>query len=269
MEVQKVLQADLLDIVFEGRNKNYGAYTLRRNYEKNVKKAMFIGTLAVAFFAGAPFVYSKIMRNLLVVKSEKTTTIFVMKDIEIPKEEIVVPPPPKEVKPPAQNMSIYVPPVVKIDNEVTNEVPPTPPVGNTVAGTDNKIGDGIPQTPEVPDAPTVPTIEPTPISDEPVTTVEQQAEFPGGITELMKYLRDNLRYPEIARDAVIQGRVVLRFVVEKDGSVSNISILKSVHELLDKEAIRVTKGMKNWSPGKQGGRSVRSYFTLPVNFKLE
>ena len=269
MEAQKVLQADLLDIVFEGRNKNYGAYTLRRNYEKNVKKAMFIGTLAVAFFAGAPFVYSKIMSNLLVVKPEKTTTIFVMKDIEIPKEEIVVPPPPKEVKPP-QATQIYMPPVVKIDNDVPDDAPPpTPPTGNVQAATKTTDDTG-PMTVPIVDIPPTPTIvEPTPISDEPVTTVEQQAEFPGGITELMKYLRDNLRYPEIARDAAIQGRVVLRFVVEKDGSVSNISILKSIHELLDKEAIRVTKGMKNWSPGKQGGRSVRSYFTLPVNFKLE
>lgn len=269
MEAQKVLQADLLDIVFEGRNKNYGAYALRRNYEKNVKKAMFIGTLAVAFFAGAPFVYSKIMSNLLVVKPEEHRVILITTDIELPKEEIVVPPPPKEVKPP-QATQTYVPPVVKIDNDVPDDAPPpTPPTGNIQAATKTTDDTG-PMTVPMVDILTAPTIvEPTPTEEELIGIVEQQAEFPGGVTELMKYLRDNLKYPEIAKEGTIQGRVVLRFVVEKDGSVSNISILKSVHELLDKEAIRVTKGMKNWSPGKQGGRSVRSYFTLPVNFKLE
>ena len=132
MEAQKVLQTDLLDIVFEGRNKNYGAYALRQSYEKNVKKAMFIGTLAVAFFAGAPFVYSKIMSNLLIAKPEERTVVIETKNIEILKEKIIVPPPPKEVKLPPQNTSIYVPPVVKIDDEVKNEVPPTPPVAKTI-----------------------------------------------------------------------------------------------------------------------------------------
>ena len=269
MEAQKVLQTDLLDIVFEGRNKNYGAYALRQNYEKNVKKAMFIGTLAVAFFAGAPFVYSKIMSNLLVAKPEERTITIETKNIEIPKEKIIVPPPQKEVKLPPQNTSIYVPPVVKIDDEVKNEVPPTPPVGNTVAGTENKSGSGDKNTPETPAASEAAPIINEPAEDVLFTVVEQQAEFPGGVTELMKYLRDNIKYPTIARESNISGRVVLRFVVEKDGKVSNIIVLKSVHNLLDTEAIRVTKAMQNWNAGKQGGRNVRSYFTLPVNFKLE
>ena len=99
--------------------------------------------------------------------------------------------------------------------------------------------------------------------------VEQQAVFMGGISELMKYIDSNKKYPAIAVENGIQGRVVLKFIVEKDGSLSDIKILKGVHELLDKEAIRVVKAMPNWTPGKQSGQTVRSYFTLPISFKLE
>ena len=99
--------------------------------------------------------------------------------------------------------------------------------------------------------------------------VEQQAEFPDGQAALFKWLSQNIKYPAVARENNIQGKVILRFIVEKDGTVNGVTVLRGTNDLLDKEAVRVVKDMPKWKPGKQRGNAVRSYFTLPVVFKLE
>ena len=98
--------------------------------------------------------------------------------------------------------------------------------------------------------------------------VEQPAEYPGGTAALMKWLANNINYPESAQQNDIQGRVIVKFVVEKDGSIGNVTILKGVDKDLDREAMRVVKKMGKWQPGKNNGVAVRSYFQLPVVFKL-
>ncbi len=108
-----------------------------------------------------------------------------------------------------------------------------------------------------------------PKEEEIFVAVEQQAEFPGGQTALMKWLSNNVRYPESAQQNDIQGRVVVRFVVEKDGSIGAATIVKGVDKDLDREALRVVKKMPRWQPGKNNGVAVRSYFNLPVVFKLQ
>ena len=273
MEPQKVLNADLLDIIFEGRNKQYGAYFLRKTYQKNVRKALIIGALGVMFFMSAPLLYSKIMSSINPPKPKMTSTEVKLEDIELPKDNLPPPPPPppKEIPPPPQATVKYVPPVVKPDAEVKKEEPPIPPQGDDKAGQEKKDGSGEIKTPDAPAevAVVAPPVEAPKEDNEVYQVVEQQAEFPGGTTELMKYLYSNIKYPAIARENGIQGRVVLKFVVEKDGTVNGITVLKGIHELLDKEAIRVVKSMPGWKAGKQGGRNVRSYFTPPVSFKLE
>ncbi len=107
-----------------------------------------------------------------------------------------------------------------------------------------------------------------PKEEEIFVAVEQQAEFPGGLPALMKWLGNNIRYPEAAQQNDIQGRVIVKFVVEKDGSIGAADIVKGVDKDLDREAIRVVKKMPKWQPGKNNGVAVRSYFTLPVVFKL-
>ena len=104
--------------------------------------------------------------------------------------------------------------------------------------------------------------------DEVFQVVEQQAEFPGGGAALFKWLRENIKYPEAASLNKIEGKVIMLFVVEKDGSISGITVRRSANEDFDNEAIRVLKAMPKWTPGKQRGVDVRSYFTLPVVFKL-
>jgi len=93
--------------------------------------------------------------------------------------------------------------------------------------------------------------------------------FPGGDADLFKFLSNNVKYPVIAQENGIQGRVICQFVVNKDGSIVDVEVVRAVDPSLDKEAIRVIKSMPNWTPGKQRGKSVRVKYTLPVNFKLQ
>ena len=106
-------------------------------------------------------------------------------------------------------------------------------------------------------------------NDEPFMVVENMPEFSGGPMAMMQYLQGNIRYPEEARDNNIQGRVLIQFVVEKDGSISNTEVVKSVHELLDAEALRCISAMPAWTPGTQRGEAVRVKFTVPINFRLD
>jgi protein TonB len=99
--------------------------------------------------------------------------------------------------------------------------------------------------------------------------VEQMPSFPGGDAELMKFLHDHMKYPVIAEENGIQGRVVCTFVVERDGSITDVKVVKSVDPSLDKEAIRVLKSMPKWIPGKQNGSAVRVKYTVPVTFRLQ
>lgn len=101
------------------------------------------------------------------------------------------------------------------------------------------------------------------------SAVEQPAEFPGGQTALMTWLAKNIAYPEAAQQNGISGRVIVKFIVEKDGSISGVSVVKGVDKDLDNEAIRVVKKMPKWQPGKNGGKAVRCYFSLPVTFRLD
>jgi len=101
------------------------------------------------------------------------------------------------------------------------------------------------------------------------TIVEEMPEFPGGMQKLADYLAKNIKYPQMARESGIQGRVFVNFVVEPDGSVSNVNVMRSLGGGCDEEAMRVVKSMPKWKPGKQRGKAVRVSYILPVNFKLQ
>jgi protein TonB len=106
-------------------------------------------------------------------------------------------------------------------------------------------------------------------TDEILTIVEQQPEFPGGLSELRKYLKDNIIYPVVAQENGIRGKVTLKFVVNREGLISQVQIMKGVDPSLDKEAVRVVQSMPKWIPGKQNGKTVNVWFTLPVDFQLQ
>ena len=134
---------------------------------------------------------------------------------------------------------------------------------NIVENTDNAVIIDVP--------PVIPIIE-TVMCYDPIicyVIVESEPNFPGGTTELYKFLQKNIRYPKVCLEDNIQGRVVCQFYVERDGSVSNVEVIKSVHPILDEEAVRVIESMPKWMPGKQHGQTVRVKYELPVNFKLQ
>lgn len=111
-------------------------------------------------------------------------------------------------------------------------------------------------------------VEPEPEEEEIFMVVEDAPEFPGGTQALLDYLRKNIKYPQICRENNIQGRVLVSFVVNKDGAIVDPQVVKSVNPSLDKEALRVISGMPNWKPGSQRGKPVRVKYTVPVNFRL-
>ncbi len=107
------------------------------------------------------------------------------------------------------------------------------------------------------------------VTEEIFVVVENQPEFPGGNAAMMKFLGDNIKYPVIAQENGIQGRVICNFVVEKDGSITDVQVVRGVDPSLDREAVRVIQQMPRWKPGKQRGQAVRVRFTLPVVFRLQ
>lgn len=178
--------------------------------------------------------------------------------------------------------AIEEPEVLKeIQIQVKHQLPP-PPAAQKPAEVIEIIKDEIDQqeseiisTEDVVDVAEVSNEGMIVVDDEPeeeqiFQVVEQPAEFPGGMQAMYKWLSDNIQYPRISRDNNSQGRTILRFVVNSDGSIQGIEVIKSSGDMyLDKEAVRVVGEMPRWSPGKQAGKAVRCWFTLPVMFRLQ
>jgi protein TonB len=161
----------------------------------------------------------------------------------------------------------FVPPVIKDDAVEEEPPPPQEKLTDTQVSTTTQEGSG--------DEVVVPSETGNgPVEEKPAeifTVVEEMPSFPGGMGELMKYIQKNIQYPQVEKEADIQGTVYVKFVVESNGVISNVEIAKGVKggPGLDKEAIRVVKGMPNWSIGKQNGRPVRVLMNLPIKFQLK
>jgi protein TonB len=168
----------------------------------------------------------------------------------------------------------FVPPVIKKDDEVKpeEELKSQEELNKTntaigafdVKGNDEAAGEVL-KAKEVIAQPEPPKEEETKVFD----VVEQMPSFPGGQSALLQYLSSNIKYPVVAEENGVQGRVIVTFVVEKDGSITDVRVVKSVDPSLDKEAQRVVKSMPKWIPGKQNGSAVRVKYTVPVTFRLQ
>jgi len=259
-----VTSDDRNDVVFIERNHAYGAYEIRRDYNKRV---MFI-VIGMMVFTLAVFGVKLILDNrgnseaLNDVKLDMTQV-----DLTPPVDKNEPPPPPPPPPPPVVETIKFVPPVIKDDAKEDDPPPPQEKVAETNVGTTTQEGTG--EDIAVPsDAGTGPVEEKAP---EIFTVVEQMPEFPGGAAEMMKYIQKNVRYPEIEKEQNISGKCFVKFVVETDGSISNVEVLKGVTggPGCDKEAVRVIKSMPKWNIGKQNGRPVRVYFNVPIIFRLQ
>ncbi|QKZ11838.1 energy transducer TonB [Spirosoma sp. KUDC1026] len=268
--------ATLDDIVFANRNKAYGAYALRTEYPKIVTRALLIG--------GAIFVLGVLTPTIItaLAPEEDEQAMVEVNLVNLPPPPPIdpnepPPPPPPPVEVPKVNTVKFLPPEVKPDQEVPEETPPpaVEELKEAVAAEKTQVGD--PNAEEViaaPEATAAPTrvevaVEAAPKEEQVFTVVEQQPEFNGGMAALGQYLSKNLRYPAAAQRANVAGRVFVSFVVNTDGSIQDVAVLKGLGFGTDEEAIRVIKAMPKWRPGKQSGRPVRVKYNLPINFTLE
>lgn len=266
-----VSYADTLEMLFSNRNRAYGAYQLRRQYPNALAKALGLTLLLIALLMLLPTLLKAISS---IMPNEKT-----IEDIprEITRVEIEQPPQPKiqTPPPPPHAAQQYIPPLVLEDNKVTED---PPQISNeelidskAQIGAENSEGpvEGPPTLDDPGPGSAVETQASEP-KDDPYEFVDLQKApvFPGGESELMKYLAKNISYPNLAREANIQGVVVLSFIIGKDGSISDITVLRDLGGGCTKEAMRVVKSMPPWSPGEANGHPVKVRFVLPVRFKL-
>ena len=275
MEINKILSADVLDIIFEGRNKEYGAYQLRKTYNKRLMTALGV-TAAILLLTFGGFVLSSILNK------EDAKKDMVVQDVQLEeikqeekKEEPPPPPPPKPPEPPKVEMAKFTPPKIVKDEEVKEEEKPpeVDKLEETKIGTVNQEGvkdEGI-VAPPVEDAGKGVVEAPKKVEedwDKTFTKVEIESEYPGGSAAWQRYLNKTLRYPQEAIDNEVQGTVVIQFIVDKEGNVSEVEAISGPEELRA-EAVRVIKKSGKWTPAVQNGRQVKSYKKQPIVFRLE
>ena len=265
------------DLVFEGRNQSYGAYKLRKGTAKrNVWALIIVGLAAALLYLGLQLQKmadaNKKVENTQAVELAKLNTE--KKEAKVEKKEIIKQEPEKVVEQVKSSVK-FTAPIIKKDSEVKEEdeikldevQKSDKAVGAfTVEGND-EVGGAVLKAKEDIAAPEPPkhVVEETKI----FTVVEQMPMYPGGDAALMGYLRDNIKYPTVAAENGVQGRVVVGFVVERDGSITDVNILRGVDPSLDREAMRVVKSMPRWNPGKQNGSAVRVKYQVPVSFRLQ
>ena len=276
MDTNKILQADVLDIIFDNRNKAYGAYELRKNYHKRLKRSMMIVATLLLVTVSAPIIASMFDKPIVVNLPNEKPQIISNIEVLIPKEPEPKVPEAKPVEPstPVTTVINTVPTIKDAKDVEDIDLPPTKEeLKDAVSGIENKEGEGT----EVLDLPNndgegtaVIPQEPAPIDNEIFDDVDvsQMPEFPGGGEELMRYLAQNIQYPKRAVDGNTEGRVLLGFVVNKEGEIDDVIVIRSVGDGCDEEAVRVIHKMPKWKPGKNNGKLVNVFYNLPVTFQL-
>ena len=268
------------DMMFENRNKEYGAYVLRRQTgRRNVISMVAVLLLfaAVMVFMIAKNAYEAYQKEHAVMDQVTELSALTQqkkKEAKVERKEIPVKQEQQQVVEKVKSSVKFTAPVIKKDDEVKpeDELKSQDEIMNSkvAVGALNVVGND--ENGEVLKAKEVIATEPVKPKEEEnkvFDVVEQMPSYPGGMGALMQYLSSNIKYPAIAEENGIQGRVICTFVVERDGSITDVRIAKSVDPSLDKEAMRVVSKMPRWIPGKQNGSAVRVKYTLPVTFRLQ
>lgn len=269
-----------VEMVFAGKNKEYGAYQLRKGTSGRNIKSLLILVIAAALVGG--FLAWKVIEQKQAEEQQAYMEAMELAKLqqqakkEEKKKEPVKPKiEPKKEIPVARETQKFTAPVIKKDELVKeeNQVKQMDKLDEKVAvGTENKEGvkDRTVEAvrSEIAVAPPPPAPKPE-VATKVFDVVEEMPSFPGGQGALMQYLASNIKYPVVAQENGVQGRVIVSFVVERDGSISDVKVARSVDPSLDREAQRVVKSMPRWSPGKQNGSTVRVKYTVPVVFRLQ
>jgi len=265
-------QGEYLDLVFEGRNKAYGAYRLRKTEDRHTIIGFVAAVLLVMLLLSVPLVLYRVQQRRAAqapVLQERIVT-FSQLSAPPPIEQPAIPP---EIQTVAQASRAYLPPVVKPDKEVPDKVlmPTVEELSFQQPGSVTAPGDSfvwLPTPPPDPAAKPEPAA-PKPPPKQPVfQIVEVMPEFSGGEAAMYAFLRENMVYPTVARENGIAGKVFVRFTVQANGRVTDVRVVRGIGGGCDEESIRVVRSMPPWKPGVQSGRPVAVEFTLPINFVM-
>ena len=272
-----LISRDWTEMVFEGRNKEYGAYRLRKNAGKrNLYSLITVFIAALAIWGGislVKFVESRTKSVAQTSVAEISALNQPKKKAEVKQQKKVKLEQPEKVVERVKSSVKFTAPVIKKDDEVKpeDELKTQDELMSTktaigaldVKGNDDANGEVL----KIKEAVAQP--EPKPEVEKVFDVVEQMPSFPGGPSALMEWLSNNVKYPVVAQENGVQGRVVVSFVVERDGSITDVKVVRGVDPSLDKEASRVVRAMPRWIPGKQNGSAVRVKYNVPVAFRLQ
>jgi len=268
-----IFKKQWLDVVFAGRNQAYGAYRLRQGADSDTTKALFIGVILFVLAISTPLILKFIKSDDASADNDRIIETEVVLSEPPPVDEAAPPPPPPVEPPPPRVDQVRMPPPVVVKaEEVRDEEPPTveelkkaDPGPKTIAGDptaairiDMPVGEG-PKDQEVTEQGDANQI---------FTSVEVAPAPQGGMEEFYKFVGKNYNYPAQAQEQGVSGRVLLQFVVEKDGSLTDIKVLRDLKYGTGEEAVRMLKKAPKWKPGIQNGRPVRVQFTLPIQLNL-
>jgi len=257
MEKEKNIENNLDDVIFEKRNKDYGAYFLRKTYNRNVAVALTISIILTILIVAIPLIAIYIHRGQLMSAGMELMGI---KEIKV--EFATLPPPSVLTIPSVEKLNFKVPVVV---NDTSDQLPISSPEELNEKGKNEKKDDGVAQNELNPNGKQV-------LGGGFGTglfgynVVSQKPFYPGGDEEMNNFIKTNIKYPDLARTYKIQGTIFITLIVETDGSLTNIKILKGIGAGCDEEAERVVKLMPRWIPGKQNNQYVRVQVLIPIKF---
>ena len=274
MDNAQIAKASLNDIVFEGRNKAYGAYVLRRLYQRHVTRALIIATAVFALLVFFPLI-AQYLKDKLPKEPKKNLQENVLMDAP-PLDDTKPPPPPPPPEappppPPKLTTIKFTPPVVKKDEEVKKEEVPDQEElkDKTVATVTVKGNTDAPDLSEL--SGTGDKVVEEVVENKVYTYVEQMPELPGGggNAAIVAAIQKASKYPSLALRNQVEGRIFVSFTVNSQGDVSDVKVVKGLGSGLDEETIRAVKTLPKFRPGKQNGRAVSVSFTVPITFKIQ
>jgi len=263
-----------LDLVFQNRNKSYGAYQLRKHNSETTIMAFFYACLLFSSVIIVPWIYGQIVHTIPPIETPELPDPV---EVSLTKVHDLKPPTPPAASPPAKQIPLqsdqYTKMVVTPADPTNIEPPSQVQVSQSVISTVTSVGvvatginhvelsHGIPGGTGVVETPSESVIFS-------IDAIETSPEFPGGQEAFVKFLRKNLRYPGMAAEAGIQGKVIVSFVIERNGVLSNIKVIRGIGSGCNEEAIRVLSKSPQWKPGIHNNQNVRVAYTLPINFSL-
>lgn len=272
-----LIDKNWVELVFDGRNKEYGAYVLRKETGmRNIKSMLLVFAVIIAIMAGVAAkvaIENAFPKKVAIETDVELTKLAEKKEAKVEKKAPVKVEEQKVVEKVKSSVK-FTPPVIKKDDEVKPEEElksqedlnkTNTAIGSFDVKGNDETGGEVLKAKEVIAQPEPPKEEETKVFD----VVEVMPTFPGGQQALFEWLSKNIKYPVVAEENGVQGRVIVTFVVERNGSITDVQVAKSVDPSLDKEAVRVVKAMPHWIPGKQNGSAVRVKFTVPVTFRLQ